>query len=682
MSGYRYLIILLLVLTTAGTANSQIMKYLGLTDEEMEVVESIDSDYNEGSLRRCDSLYKAAQESNRKGAMCAALMCKIHIHDWYSDKGISEPQYRQILDEIDEICSGYDNDDVYFRGKDFKIKSLKYSELHYELMGEARVILAEANIRNSDYGRYVGCKALGFAFYIRDNPRLTKKYLKMALDMAENGVDVDREKANLSMMISMVYDGMGMQDSALYYMRKHKSYQTTDEGRARSDYITLSLGLDMTPKEYISEYLKIEKKYNTYLLVGEYRNYLKAKYFAYMNMPDSAKYYCLLAEQIDSLNQIAEVSSIMGDYKNAFRYRTAQMHARDSLQEEIQNQIFTALEVENNINKLREDNEMHRKRLRYILITLVILALASVAWIAVVRHIRAERMKRELQQEVERQTAKIKSQSDEIMAQRDNLQLINQNTTASIEYAKLIQRAAVPSEATMTSIFPVHTIMWRPLNIVSGDYYWATQLGRLKILAVADCTGHGVPGAFMSMMGMSLLNEMAKKIGPQTKACDILNTMRDEIIKALNQSNEVQSSQDGMDMGLIIVDEDNGTIDFAGANRPLVQIRDGQATVYKPSKMPVGIYLIMKPFVGETIETQPGDWYFMFSDGIQDQFGFDNGERKKFTQKRLLRILCQNINEPPERQSEFLSDYIDEFCTCDSESEPQIDDQLIVGIQI
>ncbi|MBQ5541172.1 MAG: SpoIIE family protein phosphatase [Bacteroidales bacterium] len=295
--------------------------------------------------------------------------------------------------------------------------------------------------------------------------------------------------------------------------------------------------------------------------------------------------------------------------------------------------------------------------------------------------------------ELKQQNQKIMSQRDEIMAQRDEIESqrsqlseANSRITASIRYAQRIQTAAVPSEEMMNKIFGDCMIFWRPLNIVSGDFYWATQTGEYKLVTAADCTGHGVPGAFMSMLGVSTLNDIAaqKNIESETiTAAGILNELRDKIIAALRQSGPQRETQDGMDMALCIINRSKNELQYAGANRPLWYIKNGELIEYKADRMPVGFHIRKTGlFTNHIIQIEDGDTVYMSSDGIADQFGGETGV-SKFGTKQLKELLVKISSLPFKSQKEVLEQSIDGWRAASNPENPapQLDDQILLGLK-
>lgn len=246
----------------------------------------------------------------------------------------------------------------------------------------------------------------------------------------------------------------------------------------------------------------------------------------------------------------------------------------------------------------------------------------------------------------------------------------------SIHYAKRIQMAMLTSEEYISQHFKAeYFIFFQPKDVVSGDFYWATSQHNKFYIATSDCTGHGVPGAFMSLLNISFLNEnvIERKID---KPSDILNEQRKEIIKSLNPKGN-ENSKDGMDCVLTAFDLQNNKVEFAAANNPVWLVRNNKLVEYKPDKMPVGKYEEgAKEFTSQSIDLQKGDIIYTFTDGYADQFGGDKG--KKFKYKQLKEVLLANAHHSMLDQKEILSKIINKW----KGSNEQVDDILVIGVRV
>jgi ligand-binding sensor domain-containing protein/serine phosphatase RsbU (regulator of sigma subunit) len=292
-------------------------------------------------------------------------------------------------------------------------------------------------------------------------------------------------------------------------------------------------------------------------------------------------------------------------------------------------------------------------------------------------------------EEIEAQRDEIQHQKDQITdqleitsQQRDRIALQQKEIMDSIRYAKRIQTAILPAEKYLTEELPEHFILFKPRDIVSGDFYWSSVKEDKIILAAADCTGHGVPGAFMSMMGVAFLNQIITEKGT-TDPAQILNIMRQDVITSLQQKGGEGEQKDGMDMALYCIDKSNNTLTFAGANNPLYFFRNNELQEIKGDKMPVAIHVRMDKFNNHIINLEKGDVFYVFSDGYADQFGGPKG--KKFKYRQLKEILSENLESPMQKQKELLDAKIEEWMAYKDESGrnyEQIDDIVLIGLRI
>ncbi len=267
----------------------------------------------------------------------------------------------------------------------------------------------------------------------------------------------------------------------------------------------------------------------------------------------------------------------------------------------------------------------------------------------------------------------IKKQEEEIQKQKDKI-------VESILYASRIQQAVMPTQSLFDSFLPEHFIMLKPRDIVSGDFYWGTHLGDLFLFTAADCTGHGVPGAFMSLLGIAFLNEIVGHKSQETvTAGEILTELRAHVMQYLGQEGKEDEQKDGMDMALCIYDKKNNKIQYAGAHNPLILIRNGELTQYDADEMPIGYYANQTEFfTNQIIDIQHGDMIYMFSDGYVDQFGMLNGKRKKFMIKRFRDYLLEIHKEDCGKQKTMLDNTIEEY----RGNIKQMDDILVIGARL
>ena len=266
-----------------------------------------------------------------------------------------------------------------------------------------------------------------------------------------------------------------------------------------------------------------------------------------------------------------------------------------------------------------------------------------------------------LEKKVIERTKKIESQRREI--------------TDSIQYASRIQSALLPEKEELEKHLPSYFILNKPRNIVSGDYYWLAHKDKKVVVAIADCTGHGVPGAFMSILGLAFLNEVLNQT-ESISANSILNQLRSHVIKSLHQTGKADEARDGMEMALCVVDFNKKRLQYSGAFRPLYLIRDKELVEFKGDSMPIGIYSEDdKSFNNKELILNENDIIYMFTDGYIDQLGGPN--RKTFKSKQFKQLLIDIHQKPLNEQKALLEK---EYQAWRRDIE-QIDDIMVMGIR-
>ena len=288
-------------------------------------------------------------------------------------------------------------------------------------------------------------------------------------------------------------------------------------------------------------------------------------------------------------------------------------------------------------------------------------------------------------EEIEAQKEEIEAQLEMATQQRDTITMQNEQILDSIRYAERIQSAILPPDEALSDSLGDHFILFKPRDIVSGDYYWTSMKNGKLLIAVADCTGHGVPGALLSVMGISSLNEIVSR-SKSLRAGQILEELRTYVVRSLHQTGTPYEARDGIEIAMCIIDPEKGTLEFSGANRPLYILRNkgsksgGKTTEviqYRGNRMPIGIYeQSLAPFSNHTIKLQKNDAVYLFSDGYVDQLG--GPKRKTFRAIRFRELLTQIHDKPMNVQKQLLLEQ-HEFWKGDVE---QIDDILVLGFRL
>ena len=389
----------------------------------------------------------------------------------------------------------------------------------------------------------------------------------------------------------------------------------------------------------------------------------------------------IVKKQLVLTNQVSKI----GKQKNMINLQMADMaRQRDTLsrqQNDItkKNQQITAKEAlikERDSRIVIQSAELKKQKLIISFISVLLILFAGLIYLIYIYYRnkkKANIILEEKNRQITAQKDEIRQQRDIAEMQRDQITYQKKHITDSIEYAKRIQRAILPSLELFSDRID-HFVLYKPRDIVSGDFYWVDAFEHTQIIITADCTGHGVPGAFMSMLGISLLNEIVHNKGIH-KPGQILDELREKVILSLKQEVGHGDIKDGMDMTVCTVDYEKGILEFAGANNPLYIVRNGELIQFKGDKMPVAIHDTMNPFVTQEFKLEKGDTFYTFSDGYVDQFGGPN--QKKFLSKNFRTIIMQIQDKNMYEQGMKLDEIFEEW----RKEVEQVDDVTVIGVR-
>ena len=302
----------------------------------------------------------------------------------------------------------------------------------------------------------------------------------------------------------------------------------------------------------------------------------------------------------------------------------------------------------------------------FIAMALILVGLSVVSWVKY-----RERQLRIKNRELE---MKVVERTEEIRLQKDIIELKNRDITDSIKYAKRIQDALLPSYELLKENVSDSFILFKPRDIVSGDFYWVKRKNSELIVVAADCTGHGVPGAFMSMLGISFLDEIVDKDNVRDPG-QILGRLRKSVIAALKQQDPEAETKDGMDMALCSIDITGNRLSFAGAHNSAWLFRGEEVTELKADRMPVAIHRKLDDFTTHSVDLNKGDTIYLFSDGFPDQFGGPKGKKYKYRpfQELLMGMQGNDLETQKELLEKAFHDWKGDL--------DQVDDVVVVGIR-
>jgi serine phosphatase RsbU (regulator of sigma subunit) len=283
---------------------------------------------------------------------------------------------------------------------------------------------------------------------------------------------------------------------------------------------------------------------------------------------------------------------------------------------------------------------------------------------------------RSLEQKVIERTEEVVRQKEEIQDKNQELEILYKQVTDSIHYAKRIQEAILPPQELFDQLMPNSFVLYKPKDIVSGDFYWLDKKGDSIYCAAVDCTGHGVPGAFMSIVGSNLLKDAVNNTNLYAPS-EIMDKLNEGVASTLHVGLTEKQTKDGMDMTLVAIDYKKLELQFAAAFNPLYIVRDGQLIQHKADKFPVGAFVgETRKFANCTVELKKGDTIYIFSDGYADQFGGPKG--KKFMAGTFRNLLLEVSSLTAHEQKKRLDETIEKW----RGQLEQVDDILIIGIKI
>lgn len=462
-------------------------------------------------------------------------------------------------------------------------------------------------------------EGIGDVYYLQnDYLQALKYYLKSNEKVRET---YTWDISNINGKIASVYIKLGQYNKALPYCKKEFKY-----------------AMEINSKDMIQ--FGAENLSNIYIGFKDYRSALK--------------YYKISIAYKDSLNLEESRQKIMKlEMKNEF---TSELHEQELIQKQKEAEINAKME--------------QQKLIRNFAIGGIILLLFGLYFA-----IRSFNIKRKSNDLLAMQKQEIEEKNMTLHKQNEHIEYIHLQVTQSINYAKRIQSSIFPDDSLLYKYFSDHFIMLHPKDNVSGDFYWWAKISDSLVVAVADCTGHGVPGAFMSMLGISFLREIVTK-EYTTKPDVILNKLREEIINTLKQEGKVREQKDGMDIALISINLNDNVLQFAGSNNPLYIIRNGNLIEIIADKMPISIYDKMDKFTNNEFQLIKGDNLYLFSDGFADQFGGES--HKKFKYNPFQDLLVLHATKPMNEQKENLHST---FLNWKNSTE-QTDDVLVIGLKI
>lgn len=589
---------------------------------------------------------------------------------------------KRVVDSLlGEIASFHKKTDCYLRFYAVYKQGQHYSELDVHSKSIPLLIrsLQIADSCNNDYARMLARNKLAYVDKKSENFKSSIKNSHYSLYYARKLNDSITLASNYT-LLGNIYKSEMLLDSALYYHYQALAIREVQKDEANLALTYNNLGLAYKNKkefqkalEFLRKSLVLKAKIKDKTLYAAYNN--MSIVFKNMKLNDSSIYYSKKVVELgvmlkngkalnEGLAALAETYDQMKNNNMAVHYYRRLRKSEDSVNKETINAQF--MEMQSRYESDRKDADLKLKEeslktaealnsRKNILIWLssVAFILAVVSVIVIFRSYRQSK-----------QNALNLELKNEIIEEK------NKEITDSINYARNIQQSLISPQSVFQLYTKEHFVLYMPKDIVSGDFYWASKVDHEFLVVCADCTGHGVPGAIMSVMGITFLNEIVnhKKI---TRPDLILNQLRTNIIDAFSAN----GNRDGMDVSVISIKE--GRLQMAGANNGIWIIRNGTKLVLRPDKFPVGKYQEeITPFSLNTFELQQNDLILMYTDGYADQFG--GPMNKKLKNKAIEQLVLENAGLPLEKMKAVFSQTFNDW----KGKNEQVDDVLVIGIKV
>ncbi len=610
-------------------------------------------------IKKCDRVISEIKRSKNIMSELEALMCQGRSYDFIGNRKKAIEISLEAIDiakqyrKVNKLSELYISMSTIYKGEDIKTAK-KYALLSLEVLGK--------NPEKRDKGVLNVCYLiLGNVYHDLQMDDSALYYYYLCKDASLKVKDNRTYLSAIGNIGNVAYDQKQYNKALEYNLLTLNEYKKID----LTSEIAVAYGSLADIYKDMKEYAKAIKYYDSALVITQQLqsaddfiyNYkgLSATYEMMGNDKEALKYYRLYRQWNDSINNnqnSKKITQIELDYK----YK-AEQKEKDLVQKN--KDLVTQEEI---------------KRQKYIILGGVLGGLLLTGFLGFTVKTNIARKKT---------NAKLREFNNEITRQKDIIEVKNHEITDSITYASRIQQGVIPDDKEMKALFPQHFVFFKPRDIVSGDFYWANRIGTKPggeekvILAIADCTGHGVPGAFMSLVGNTLLNQTLNNpiITTPAEALDYINKKLPETIKSKTSTGTIK---DGMEIAMCEFNFDTLTMQFAGANSNIYVVRNNVIQIYKGDKQPIGESFSGKiiKYTNQIISLQKNDCVYLITDGYADQFGGEKG--KKFKYKPLEDLFCTISTKNAEEQKAIISEAFNNWKL----NHEQVDDVLVMGIKI
>ena len=590
---------------------------------------------------------------------------------------------KQISNSLNKISVAYLLAGILDKSIEIQLQALRIRE---EIKDSVGIAQSYDNLVISHQYRKEYEKAI---FYILKSEKI---YLKF-----KDTIGLRRSYSNMAAMNSKIEK----YKKAKYYQKKSFEFIPKDNLRNLLRYYInfgniyisqfqknkLNFTLLDTALYYYSNGIKIAKKLKDDRSLGNFYNSMGAVAGLKKDYKKSLEYFKLSYLYVTKMKNIYLEKNILNNlsqsfakrkqFDSAYYYANSFKEISDSIISIEKNKQLIEMETKYETEKKEKENIILKKNKEkqeitiqkqkiagFSILIFLILAIIIAIWFF------------KLKRKQEKANKSLQEKNIKIKKQRNEIQKNHRKITDSINYASRIQNALLPNENDFKENLKKHFIFYKPKNIVSGDFYYFKKINEYIIIAAADCTGHGVPGAFVSMLGIAFLNEIIRKKEIKT-AAEVLEELRIYVKTSLKQKGEnYDETKDGMDIAMCVINEKTNILQFAGAYNSLYLVRDNELKIIKATRNPIGIFLKEKPFVNNIIQLNKNDKLYMFSDGYIDQFGGKKG--RKFQTRNFNKLILKISNENFSEQKQILEKTIERW----KNGIEQNDDILIIGIGI
>ncbi|MBC7695158.1 MAG: tetratricopeptide repeat protein [Burkholderiales bacterium] len=631
-----------------------------------------------------------AQKSNNNEALADAYTLEGEINYSLANYDLAKSNYAEALLlfnkekqqlSIGEAYSGLGK--IAYKQDEFDASITHYSE--------ALKIFEKYNYKDGLAAIYIN---LALLYEDTQNNPQAAEYYNKALNIAKENNDIVAE-ASCYTNLGNIYCDEEKYELAIEYLETSLKLKRQIGNRKGEGSSLNNLGATyyaMHNEEKALQYFL--EAYQIYMDINDIKssfpscNNIGAIYYERKEYDKALHYYSKaynLAEQLGSISKrILCLESLtllyrdMGDFKKAVDYSVKCWGLKDTLYNKDQAEITTEMQTKFASEKKQKENEILNLKVKSesFIKTIFIIA-AGVLGILVFFVFRGLKQKQRVNLALEEKNKIIEEQKKTVENQKHIVEEQNKDITDSIRYAERIQSAILPPDKQWQSLLPQSFVFYKPKDILSGDFYWIEQKGDLVFVAAADCTGHGVPGALISIVNYNLLNKAVLEKDLNDPA-DILNYVNNQLIVALHQTYQESSVKDGMDISLCVLNTKTLEMNYAGANNPIYIISNNKLTQINADKFPVGAFIEeqIQTFNTKNIQLHKNDLLYLFSDGYADQFGGDKG--KKFKYKQLKDILEEINLLPMPEQAKILENSFIEW----KGALEQVDDVLVIGIRV